>query len=202
MLIRFVLDEYEMDTNWRVVILNENECRLFFEERNNLVRHKDEIFGRADIDEEWDDFQEWDDFEEWDSFGACCIPGSVNNEDIKYIKDKLDEKSLKTFNSETNFIQKLFSDYYDVEHLILINDKYFSTCLPKKRPEIIAHEAFHIIEYELYDQTHKGEEINETAEKLVEQYFSYLNKVQMKMELKKFCSNKKGKVNYGINRQQ
>jgi hypothetical protein len=46
-------------------------------------------------------------------------------------------------------------------------------------------------------KTHKAEEVDEIAGKLVEQYFSYLTKVQRKMELNKFSSNKKGKVNYG-----
>ena len=32
--------------------------------------------------------------------------------------------------------------------------------LNSQRHKDMAHEAFHIVEYELYDQTHKGEEVN------------------------------------------
>ena len=34
---------------------------------------------------------------------------------------------------------------YDVEHLILINDETFSSVLNVKRPNILAHEAYHIV---------------------------------------------------------
>jgi hypothetical protein len=91
-----------------------------------LVKYKDDVFGEGDT------FEEWDDVEEWDSFGACCIPRSGNNEDIEYIKEQLDKKSFETFNSDTKFVQNLFHSYYDVDHLILINDEDFSTRPPKK----------------------------------------------------------------------
>ena len=67
------------------------------------------------------------------------------------ITEALDQKRLETFNSETKFIKRLYTSY-DVDHLILINDESFSMLLNVQRPEILTHEAFHIVEDELYEQ--------------------------------------------------
>ena len=182
-----------LDPSWRVVVLDDDECKSFFEERLLLNDYKDEFFEYGEFVEEWDDGEP----EDHKSFRACCVPCSANNEDIEDIKNKLDQKSLETFNSDTKFIQRLFTSYSNIDHLILINDETFSTLLNSKRPNDIAHEAFHIVEYELYDQNHKGEEVNENAEKLVEQYIASLTVEQRKRELKKICSPKKGRGKYG-----
>lgn len=192
-LIRFILDEYELNPSWRVVILDDEECNLFFNERPDFISYHEEFFGLADVVKEHDDEPETH-----DSFYACCIPCSNNKDDIEEIKGELDQKRLVAFNCETKFIQRLFTAY--VDHLILINDESFSELPGEERPDIIAHEAFHIIEYELYDQTHKCEEVNETARKLVEQYFSYLSEEQRKRELNKICSNEIGNAKYQWNR--
>jgi hypothetical protein len=81
--------------------------------------------------------------------------------------------------------------------MILINDESFSTLLNVKRPETIAHEAFHIVEYEQYDQIHNGEEVDEYARKLVELYYLSLNDDDIEREYKKICSGKKGRGKYG-----
>ena len=129
-------------------------------------------------------FEEWDDGEPDDhkSFRACSIPSSDNIETIEDVKAELDQNRMKTFNFDTKFIQRLFISYSNIDHLILINDEAFSTLLNSQRPKDIAHEAFHIVEYELYNQTHKGEEVDENAEKLVEQYFASLTNEQKKKE--------------------
>jgi len=57
---------------------------------------------------------------------------------------ELNHESLKTFNIQTKFMRWLFNSY-DVEHLILINDETFSSVLNVKRPNILAHEAYHIV---------------------------------------------------------
>lgn len=192
-LIRFVLDEYGLNSSWRVIVLDDDECKLFFYERINFITYKDEFFDKADVVDEWDD----GDPKTHDSFYACCIPCFDNYEDIIKIKEGLDQKRLETFNSETNFIQKLFYSYRDVDHLILINDESFSGLLNVQWPEIIGHEAFHIVEYELYDQTHKGEEVYEYGKKLADQYIASLTVEQRKSEFKKICSHEKGRGKYG-----
>ena len=184
------MDEYELNPSWRVVILDDEECSLFFDERPDFISYHQEFFGLTDVVKEHDDEPETH-----DSFYACCIPCSDNKDDIEKIKDELDQQRLVAFNCETKFIQRLFASY-DVNHLILINDEVFSKLPGEERPDIIAHEAFHIIEYELYDQTHKCEEINKTARKLVEQYFTYLTEAQRKREVKRICSNNIGIAKY------
>jgi len=190
-LIRFILDEYELNPSWRVVILNDEECSLFFNERPNFINYHQEFFGLADIVKEHDDEPETH-----DSFYACCIPCSNNKDNIEEIKGELDQKRLVAFNCETKFIQRLFTSY-DVDHLILINDESFSGLLNVQWPEIIGHEAFHIVEYELYDQTHKGEEVYEYGKKLADQYIASLTVEQRKSEFKKICSHEKGRGKYG-----
>lgn len=93
-------------------------------------------------------------------------------------------------------MQWLFNSY-DVDHLILINDETFSSVLNVKRPNILAHEAYHIMEYETYDQTHTGEEIDEYAKKLVELYYLSLKDNEIEGEYDKICSTKKGNRKYG-----
>ncbi|UTB32304.1 MAG: hypothetical protein NKF70_12530 [Methanobacterium sp. ERen5] len=81
--------------------------------------------------------------------------------------------------------------------MILINDETFSDLLSVKRPNILAHEAFHIVEYEKYDQTHTGEEVDEYAKKLSELYFLSLNDDQIEREYNKICSKRDGRGKYG-----
>ena len=109
---------------------------------------------------------------------------------------------METFNSEIKFIRRLYTSY-DVDHLIIINDESFSMLLNVKRPEILTHEAFHIVEDELYEQDelfkqyHKFDEVHENAIKLAEQYFASLTNAQSKRELNKICSHRMGRGIYG-----
>jgi len=128
------MDKYELDPSWRVVVLDDDECKLFFDQRLQFISYTDEVFGSTDTFEEWDDGGPLT----HDSFRACSIPCSDNKEDIEDVKAELDHERLETFNSYTRFIQRLFRSY-DVDHLILINDESFSTLLNVKRPETIAH---------------------------------------------------------------
>lgn len=188
----YKLCEYGLDPSWRVVVLDDDECRLFFDQRAKLINYKAEVFELGEFIEEWDCEPQ-----SHDEFRACSIPCSGNIETIEDVKVELDPKRLESFNSDTKFIQRLFRSYSNVDHLILINDEAFSTLLNSQRPKDIAHEAFHIVEYELYDQTHKGEEVDENAEKLVDQYFASLTAEQKKRELNKICSPRNGRGKYG-----
>jgi len=49
------MDKYELDPSWRVVVLDNNECKLFFDQRLQLISYTDEVFGSTDTFEEWDD---------------------------------------------------------------------------------------------------------------------------------------------------
>lgn len=53
------------------------------------------------------------------------------------------------------------------------------------------------MEYETYDQTHTGEEIDEYAQKLVELYYLSLNDDEIEGEYDRICSTKKGNRKYG-----
>ena len=180
-----------LDPSWRVVVLDDDECKLFFDQRFKLINYKDEVFGSTDTFEEWDDGEP----DDHNSFRACSIPCSDNIETIEDVKAELDQKTLKTFNSDTKFIQRLFTSYSNIDHLILINDETFSTLLNSQRPKDIAHEAFHIVEYELYDQTHKGEEVDENAEKLFAHYIASLTAEQEKGNLIKSAHLEKEEEN-------
>lgn len=192
-----MLDQHELYErglypSWKVVVLDYDECKLFFDERLLFNDYKEEFFELGEFVEEWDDCEP----QSHDEFSSISIPCPPNRDYIKFLKEELDPSRLESFNSETNFIQRLFTTYY-VDHLILINDEIFSEWPITQRPEILAHEAFHIVEYELFEQNHKGEEINENAEKLVEQYIASLTDVQRKSELNKICSPKNGRGKYG-----
>ena len=183
-LVKFVLKTYDVDTSFKVVVLDEAESQTFFDERINFQKYLGVV----------NTFLEHG--SEPDSYIACSIPCSANQNNIKEIKEKLDPKELKTFDSTTRFIQRLFYSY-NVEHLILINDETFSSLLNVKRPNILAHEAYHIVEYETYDQTHTGEEIDEYAKKLVELYYLSLKDNEIEGEYDKIYSTKKGNRKYG-----
>lgn len=189
-LISFVMDKYEVNPSWKVLVLDDEEWKLFLDGRSHLNCYKNEFFEFADVVEEYD--------EEIDNYKAyahvCSCP--VNKEYIKVITEELDQKRLETFNSETKFIQRLYTSY-DVDHLILINDESFSILLNVKRPEILTHEAFHIVEDELFEQNHKFEEVHENAIKLAKQYIASLTEEQEKREFKKICSHRKGRGKYG-----
>ena len=144
------------------------------------------------MEEEWED----GDPESHDGFIGHCIPCTSNKEYIEDIKEILDQNRLESFNSDTKFIQRLFISY-DVNHLIIINDESFSMLLNIQRPQILAHEAFHIVEYETFDQNHKGKEVNEIAKNLVKKYIESLTDEQRKREFKKICSHRKGRGKYG-----
>ncbi len=66
-----------------------------------------------------------------------------------------------------------------------------------QRPEILTHEAFHIVEDELFEQNHKFEEVHENAIKLVKHYIASLTDEERKKEFKKICSHRKGRGKYG-----
>ena len=117
-------------------------------------------------------------------------------ENIEFLNEELDPNRVKKFNYETRFIQRLFNSY-DVDHLILLNEEEFSMLLNVQRPIILTHEAFHIVEYELMDQTHKFEEVQDNAKKLEEEYIESLTDDQRKKEFKNICSHRKGRGLYG-----
>ena len=159
------MDKYNIDPTWRVVILDYEEWKLFIDGRNNLDCYKNEFFEFADVIKEYD--EEIDTYRAYANVSSCPL----NNEYFKLITEKLDQKRLKSFNSETKFIQRLYTSY-DVDHLISINDESFSMLLNIQRPVILTHETFHVVEYELYDQTHKYEEVQDNAIKLAQEYIS------------------------------
>ncbi len=183
-----MLDEYEVNASWRVIVFDDEEWMLFLDGRNHLNCYKNEFFEFADVIEEYD--------EEIDTHNAyahvCSCP--VNKEYIKLVTEALDQKRLETFNSEIKFIQRLYTSY-DVDHLILINDESFSMLLNVKRPEILTHETFHIVEDELFEQYHKFEEVHENAIKLAEQYITSLQKNREKENLKKSAHIEKEEEN-------
>jgi hypothetical protein len=181
-----------LDPSWRVVVLDDDESKLFFHQRLHLIRYRDEFFERGPVFEEWDDGEPAD----HDCFLACSFPCYNNKDDIEWIKDEIDPERLGTFNSETKFIQRLLSTYNSA-HLILINEELFSSLLNIRRPAILAHETFHIVEYELNDQTHKGENINEIADVIVEEYINSLTHDERKHEFNKISSHRNGRGIYG-----
>ena len=176
-LIRFVLNKYDVNTTWRVVILDYDEWWTYNDNRNYFNKYKDEFIEAGDVVEEYD--------YEINTLKAIgnCIPCAANKENIEFIKEQLDHKRLNNFNFETRFIQRLFNSY-NVDHLILINEEEFSMLLNIQRPVILTHESFHIVEYELYDQNHKYEEVQENATKLEEEYIESLTDDQRKKNLK------------------
>jgi hypothetical protein len=187
-----VLDEYEVNTSWKVVVFDDDECKQYFDERFHFNEYKDEFYELAEVEEEWDG----GDPQSYDGFIGHCIPCDSNKEYITDIRGILDQNRLESFNSDTKFIQRLFTSY-KVDHLIIINDESFSMLLNIQRPQILAHEAFHIVEYETFDQNHKGEEINEIAKKLVKKYIESLTDEERKREFKKISSHRKGRGIYG-----
>ena len=175
---------------WRVIILDYDEWKSFIDDRKYFNMYKDEFYAAADIVEEYDY-----EIDTLNAIGHCC-PCSANKEYIEVFNEELDQNRLEKFNFETRFIQRLFNSY-DVDHLILINEKSFSRLQIVQRPEILTHEAFHIVEYELYNQTHKFEEVQDHAINLAEQYFASLTDEQKKREYRKICSHRMGRGIYG-----
>ena len=184
------MDRYKINPTWRVIILDYDEWKFFIDERNNLNCYKNEFWEFADVVEEYD--IEIDTYKAYANVSSCPL----NIEYFRLITEKLDQKRLESFNYETKFIQRLYTSY-DVDHLILINDDSFSMLLNVQRPEILTHEAFHIVEDEFFGQNHKFEEVHENAIKLAEQYFASLTEEQRKREFKKICSHIKGRGKYG-----
>ena len=185
------MDTYDLDPSWKVVVLDDEESKLFFDGKQHFNKYQDEFLGAFSGVKEHENEPDTH-----DSFTACCIPCNSNKMNIEMIKEELSKNRLETFNSNTKFIQRLFRSY-DTDHLILINDENFSMLLNIQRPKILGHEAFHIVEYEQYDQTHTGEEVDEYGIKLAEQYIESLTDEQRKREFKKICSHRKGKGKYG-----
>jgi hypothetical protein len=185
-----VLDKYEVDPTWRVVILDYDEWWTYNDSRNNFNEYKDEFIGISDVVDEYD--------YEINTLKAIghCIPCAPNKDNIKFIIEELDQNRLKNFNFETRFIQRLFNSY-DVDHLILLNEEEFSMLLNIQRPVILTHESFHITEYELFDQTHKYEEVQDNAKKLAQEYIESLTDDERKKEFKNICSHRKGRGKYG-----
>ena len=191
-----MLDEYGVNTSWRVLVFDDEEWELFLDVRDHLNCYKNEFFDFADVVEEYDE-----EINTHKAYAHVCSC-HVNIAYINIITEELDQKRLKTFNSETKFIQRLCTSY-DVDYLILINDESFSMLLNVQRPQILTHEAFHIVEDELYEknelfeQYHKYDEVHENAIKLAEQYIKSLTDEQRKREFKKISSHRKGRGKYG-----
>ena len=185
-----MLNKYDVNTTWRVVILDYDEWWTYNDNRNYFNKYKDEFIEAGDVVEEYD--------YEINTFKAIgnCIPCAANKENIEFLKEQLDHKRLNKFNFETRFIQRLFNSY-NVDHLILINEEEFSMLLNIQRPVILTHESFHIVEYELFDQNHKYEEVQDNAIKLEEEYIESLTDDQRKKEFKNICSHRKGRGKYG-----
>jgi len=185
-----VLDKYEVDPTWRVVILDYDEWWTYNDSRNNFNEYKDEFIGISDVVDEYD--------YEINTLKAVghCVPCAANKENIEFLNEQMDENCVKKFNFETRFIQRLFNSY-DVDHLILLNEEEFSMLLNIQRPVILTHESFHITEYELFDQTHKYEEVQDNAKKLAQEYIESLTDDERKKEFKNICSHRKGRGKYG-----
>ena len=185
-----MLDKYDVDPTWRVVVLDYDEWWIFNDNRTHFNGYKNEIIGVADVVEEYD--------HEINTLKAIghCIPCAANKDNIEFINEELDENRLEDFNFETRFIQRLFNSY-NVDHLILLNEEEFSMLLNIQRPIILTHEAFHVVEYELLDQTHKYEEVQDNAEKLAQEYIASLTDDQRKKEFKNICSHRNGRGKYG-----
>jgi hypothetical protein len=162
--------------------MDETESQTFLDERINYGKYLDKYLGAVTKSPEHEC--------EPSSYIACSIPCKANQTNIKKIKEELNPEELQTFNSTTRFMQRLFHSY-TVEHLILINGESFSSVINVKRPNILAHETYHIVEYETYDQTHRR--IDEYAQKLVELYYLSLNDDEIEGEYDKIYSTKKGK---------
>ena len=47
--------ERGLNPSWRVVVLDDEECKLFFDQRLQLINYKDVVFGSTDHIEEWDE---------------------------------------------------------------------------------------------------------------------------------------------------
>ena len=134
--------ERGLNPSWRVIVLDDEEWKLFIDGRKHLNMYKDEFYKFADIVEEYDY-----EIDTHNAYGHCC-PCSANKEYIEVFNEELDQNRLEKFNFETRFIQRLYNSY-DVDYLILINEKSFSRLQIVQRPEILTHEAFHIVEDEL-----------------------------------------------------
>ncbi|MGB9201003.1 hypothetical protein [Methanobacterium sp.] len=185
-----MLNKYDVDPSWRVIVLDYDEWWTYNESRNHFNKYKDEFIEKGDVVEEYD--------YEINTLKAIghCIPCLANKDNMEFVKEQLDQKRLKNFNFETKFIQRLFNSY-NVDHLILLNEEEFSMLLNIQRPVILTHEAYHIIEYELYDQNHKYEEVQHNATKLAQEYIESFTEDQRKKEFKNICSHRKGRGKYG-----
>ena len=185
-----MLDKYDVNPTWRVVILDYDEWWIYNDSRIHFNKYKDEFIGVSDVVEEYDY-----EINPLKTIGHC-IPCAANKDNIEFINEELDQNRLQNFNFETRFIQRLFNSY-NVDHLILINEESFSMLLNIQRPVILTHETFHVVEYELYDQTHKYEEVQDNAIKLAQEYIASLSDEQRKKEFKNICSHRKGRGKYG-----
>ena len=178
-----------MDCGWNVLILDNEEWTLYEDAMNLYMEYCNTMFGDEEEVEEWDD-------PTYVITYASCVPARTIKGFMNEIKDDLESNNiLETFNSEVQFLQVLF-EFSDVDYLILINDEDFST-VPKDEDQKLWRTKLFTLYISIHDQIHKGEEIDEKARELTEQYFRYLTEEQRKIELNTICSNKKGKAKYG-----
>ncbi len=184
------MDKYDINPTWRVIILDYDEWISFIDGIGQLEIYKNEFFEFADVVQEFD--EEIDTYNAYANVSSCTL----NKVYFKLISEELDEKRLKAFNHETNFIQRLYNSY-DVDNLILINDESFSTLPNVNRPEILTHEAFHIVEDKSLEQYHKFDVVHENAIKLTDQYIDSLTDEEWGSEYNKICSEREGKGRYG-----
>jgi hypothetical protein len=97
------MDKYQLNPSWRVLVLDDEEWKLFIGGRNHLNCYKNEFFEFNDVIEEYD--EEIDTYEAYANVSSCPL----NNEYFKLITEELDQKRLESFNSETKFIQRLYT---------------------------------------------------------------------------------------------
>lgn len=191
----FILNKYNLSSSFRFIVLNEREWESFDIEKTNYKKYFEKYIepNLRELDEK---INEWDNPRSDDLISATCESAKTMLKCIDEIKNELnDQELLKTFNSETKFIQKLFKTY-DYEYLILINDVDFSTLLLKERPCTIAHEVYHIVELNSPGGFDKGEVVDDMAKELVKEYFISLNREEAINEVKKLRSRKVGNEKY------
>lgn len=188
-LVKFVLNEYQVaDVSWKVVVFDGEESKAFFNDRLRFNRYKNEILNMELNDQN-------DDPDSSDEFLAHCIPCNENLILIKQIKEKSSGEVVLDFDRDTNFIQKLFNTY-QAHHLILLNDEIFSNMLRNQRTHTLCHEAYHIVEYETYNQG-DHDQVDDEAEILAEDYFKSLSGREFNREYDKICSGNPGNQKYG-----
>ena len=79
------MDKYEVNTSWRVLVLDDEEWKLFLDGRSHLNCYKNEFFEFADVVEEYDE-----EIDTYKAYAHVCFC-TVNKEYIKVITEELDK---------------------------------------------------------------------------------------------------------------